>query len=228
MTDAHQLTVEYKSCDPSVEMPSTMGALHLVFLLEKARSLMAHPLRPLAATLRASEPYRRALGQYLGVMPEYGELTSVRYALLDAQRPFIGGNDRLWEDLEQDLERQLALRDERSAMSTRVRSALLELFTSGRSSAEEVCSHIGASRSTMQRRLREEGLSFQEVLDDTRKDLAVRYLSKSVLSNAEVANLLAYQDQSSFFRSFRRWTGTTPQKFRQSLKLETASNMLKH
>lgn len=80
----------------------------------------------------------------------------------------------------------------------------------------------------MQRRLREEGLSFQEVLDDTRKDLAVRYLSKSVLSNAEVAYLLAYQDQSSFFRSFQRWTGTTPQKFRQSLKLETASNMLKH
>jgi AraC-like DNA-binding protein len=225
MKDAHQLVVEYQSVDPAVEMPATMGALHLVFSVEKARGLMAHPLRPLAATLKATEAYRRTLGQYLGVMPEYGETTSLRYALLDAKRPFIGGNDRLWADLERDLEQQLMLRGERSPMSARVRSALLDLFTSGRSGAEEVCRHIGVSRSTMQRRLREEGLSFQDVLDDTRKDLAIRYLSKSALSNFEVAYMLAYQDQGSFFRSFRRWTGTTPEKFRRSLKLALPSHM---
>jgi AraC-like DNA-binding protein len=101
----------------------------------------------------------------------------------------------------------------------------LDLFTSGRSGAEEVCRHIGVSCSTMQRRLREEGLSFQDVLDDTRKDLAIRYLSKSALSNSEVAYMLAYQDQGSFFRSFRRWTGTTPEKFRRSLKLALPSHM---
>jgi AraC-like DNA-binding protein len=217
MKDADQLAVEYQSADPSVEMPATMGALHVVFSVEKARGLMAHPLRPLAVTLKAPEAYRRSLGPHLGVVPDYGETTSVRYALKDAQRPFIGGNDRLWADLERDLEQQLMLRGERSAMSARVHSALLDLFTRGRSGAEEVCRHIGVSRSTMQRRLREEGRSFQDVLDGARKDLAIRYLSKSVLSNAEVAYMLAYQDQSSFFRSFRRWTGTTPDQFRQSL-----------
>ncbi len=216
MKDAHQLVVEYQSADPSVEMPATMGALHLVFSVEKARGLLAYPLRPLAATLNATEPYRRALGPYLGVMPEYGEKTSLRYALTDAQRPFIGGNDRLWADLERDLEQQLMLRGARSAMSARVHSALLDLFARGRSGAEEVCRHLGVSRSTMQRRLREESLSFQDVLDGARKELAIRYLSKSVLSNAEVAYMLAYQDESSFFRSFRRWTGATPDQFRQS------------
>ena len=225
MKDAHQLVVEYQSVDASVEMPATMGALHLVFSVEKARGLMAHPLRPLAATLKATEPYRRSLGQFLGVVPEYGETTSLRYALLDAQRPFIGSNDRLWADLERDLEQQLMLRGERSAMSARVCSALLDLFTGGRSSAEDVSRHIGVSRSTMQRRLREEGLSFQGVLDNARKDLAIRYLSKSVLSNSEIAYLLAYREQGSFFRSFRRWTGTTPDKFRQSRRLTPPSDI---
>lgn len=217
MKDANRLAVDYESADPSVEMPASMGALHVVFSVEKARGLMAHPLRPVAVTLKASESFRRSLGPYLGVVPDYGETTRVHYALVDAQRPFIGSNERLWADLERDLEQQLMLRGERSPMSARVHSALLDLFTRGRSSAEEVCRHLGVSRSTMQRRLREEGLSFQAVLDDARKGLAIRYLSKSVLSNAEVAYMLAYQDQGSFFRSFRRWMGTTPDKFRQSL-----------
>lgn len=220
--DARQLVVDYLSADASVEMPATMGALHLVFSVEKARGLMGHPIQPLAATLKATEPYRRSLGQYLGVVPDYGEGASVRYAMADAQRPFIGGDDRLWADLERDLEQQLMLRSERSAMSARVRSALLDLFANGRSSAEDVCRHVGVSRSTMQRRLRDEGLAFQEVLDGTRKELAIRYLSRSTLSNAEVAYLLAYKDQSSLFRSFRRWTGTTPDRFRQSLEPRAA------
>lgn len=217
MKDARQLIVEYHSADPTIEIPATLGALHLVFSVEKARGLMAHPIRPLAATLNASEAYRRSLGQHLGIVPAYGETTSLRYSLADARRPFIGGDDRLWGDLERDLEQQLLLRGERSAMSARVRGALLELFANGRSGAEEVCRHVGVSRSTMQRRLREEGLSFQDVQDNARKELAIRYLSKSKLTNAEIAYLLAYQDQSSLFRSFRRWTGTTPDKFRQSI-----------
>jgi AraC-like DNA-binding protein len=75
---------------------------------------------------------------------------------------------------------------------------------------------LGISRSTLQRRLREEGTSYQEVLDATRRDLAIRYLTKTTLRADEIANVLAYRDANSFSRSFRRWTGLSPLAFRQA------------
>jgi AraC-like DNA-binding protein len=54
-----------------------------------------------------------------------------------------------------------------------------------------VCAELGVSRRTLQRRLRDEATTFQEILDTTRKDLALRYLTKSTLANEEISFLLA-------------------------------------
>ena len=99
-------------------------------------------------------------------------------------------------------------------MSAQVRAALMELFTAGRSSAVDVCHSLGVSRSTLQRALSSEGTTFQAVLDETRKELAIRYLTKSSLQIAEIASLLAYRDPNSFARRFRRWTGRSPLEVR--------------
>lgn len=65
-------------------------------------------------------------------------------------------------------------------------------------------------------RLREEGTSYQEVLDATRRDLAIRYLTQTTLRADEIANVLAYLDANSVLRGFRRWTGLSPLAFRQA------------
>ncbi|MGK8236159.1 helix-turn-helix domain-containing protein [Roseovarius sp. MS2] len=75
--------------------------------------------------------------------------------------------------------------------------------------------HSRISRSTLQRRLREEGTSYQAVLDVMRRDMAIRYLTKTTLRADEIASVLAYRDANSFSRSFRRWTGLSPLAFRQ-------------
>jgi AraC-like DNA-binding protein len=87
----------------------------------------------------------------------------------------------------------------------------------GRTGAEDVAQALGVSRSTMQRRLREEGTSYQAVLDATRRDMATRYLTKTNLRADEIANVLAYRDANSFSRSFRRWTGLSPLAFREQV-----------
>ena len=58
--------------------------------------------------------------------------------------------------------------------------------------------------------------TFQKILDKTRKDLALRYLTKSTLAIEEISHLLAYSDPNSFFRSFRRWTGSSPSDLRKT------------
>ena len=66
----------------------------------------------------------------------------------------------------------------------------------------------------MQRRLTAEGTSFQLLLDDTRRELAQHYLGQKTVSLADIAYLLGFSDQSSFFRASRRWFGSSPRDYR--------------
>lgn len=100
-------------------------------------------------------------------------------------------------------------------MSAKVSSALLTQLPLGKADVVTVCQELSVSRSTLQRRLRDEDTTFQQILDTTRKDLALRYLTKSSLANEEISFLLAYSDPNSFFRSFRRWTGLSPSEVRE-------------
>ena len=70
------------------------------------------------------------------------------------------------------------------------------------------------SQRTLQRRLQEEGTSYQQLLDDTRRDMAEQYLQQPGLTLLEVAYLLGFADPSNFFRAFRRWFGCTPNEYR--------------
>jgi AraC-like DNA-binding protein len=96
-----------------------------------------------------------------------------------------------------------------------VRAALIDLMPAGRAGAEDVAAVLGLSRSTLQRRLRDEATTYQAELDATRRDIAIRYLTKTALGADQIASVLAYRDANSFSRSFRRWTGLAPIAFRQ-------------
>jgi AraC-like DNA-binding protein len=68
---------------------------------------------------------------------------------------------------------------------------------------------------TLQRRLSAEAACFADLLDDVRHFMAQEYLSADHLSLMEVAFLLGFSEPNSFFRAFRRWTGTTPDSYRR-------------
>lgn len=160
---------------------------------------------------------------HLGVMPERSHATYVAFSPEDAKRRFISENPALWADIEADLKLQLAAQNDRWPVAERVRGALVDLMPAGRTGAEDVAQALGISRSTLQRRLREEETSYQAVLYATRRDMAVRYLTKTTLRADEIANILAYRDANSFSRSFRRWTGLSPLAFREADTLPSTS-----
>ncbi|WBM80227.1 helix-turn-helix domain-containing protein [Cryobacterium breve] len=62
----------------------------------------------------------------------------------------------------------------------------------------------------MQRKLKAEGTSFQEILHRTREALARHYLSQEAMTTGEIAFLLGFDDPRSFYRAFQSWTGLTP------------------
>jgi AraC-like DNA-binding protein len=70
--------------------------------------------------------------------------------------------------------------------------------------------------------LAEQGTTFQQLLDDTRRHLAEAHLLDGHLDLAEISLLLGYSEQSAFTRAFRAWTGLPPAQWRRRHRLEAA------
>jgi AraC-like DNA-binding protein len=110
-------------------------------------------------------------------------------------------------------------------VSVRVRRALATLVAGGDTRIERVARDLGTSRRTLQRRLASAGVSYQDLLDETRREAAERYLTESSLSIAELAYLLGYSEPSAFHRAFKRWFGRSPQAFRERLRSEHVASV---
>ena len=93
---------------------------------------------------------------------------------------------------------------------SRVENVIATLLPHGRAHASEISRELGVSQRTFARRLSEEGLSFSEVLDGLRSDLANRHLADRDLAISQIAWLLGYRDGGAFSHAFKRWTGKTP------------------
>ena len=75
---------------------------------------------------------------------------------------------------------------------------------------------LGTSARSLQRRLRQEGLTWSGLVDDVRLGMARVHLADPGVSLVEVAFLLGFSDQSAFTRAYRRWTGETPAAARRA------------
>jgi AraC-like DNA-binding protein len=95
-------------------------------------------------------------------------------------------------------------------MSDRIRSYLLANANLGLPSLEAIAGNFNLSPRSMQRKLQEEGLTYQQVADSVRKTLAIHFLESGTHPTKEVSYMLGYNELSAFSRAFKRWTGTTP------------------
>jgi AraC-like DNA-binding protein len=136
------------------------------------------------------------------------------FATADAERPFLTENHKMWLFFEPSLRQRLADLDRTAGMAERVRGTLLETLPAGEASMQAVCRRLGVGTRTLQRRLQDEGTTFQQTLDTLRGSLAHHYLRNTALSGAEISFLLGYEDANSFARAFHVWTGRTPQAVR--------------
>jgi AraC-like DNA-binding protein len=75
---------------------------------------------------------------------------------------------------------------------------------------------LHVSERSLQRRLDAEGTSFAQLVDEVRRDLALRYVADARIALGEVAYLLGFAEPSPFYRAFKRWTGMTPSAARRA------------
>ncbi|ARU54312.1 AraC family transcriptional regulator [Oleiphilus messinensis] len=100
-------------------------------------------------------------------------------------------------------------------LSEQVTHLIRRLLPTGHCRIDTIADQLCFQTRTLQRRLSQEQLHFQTMVDRERKELAARYLADSALPLTQVAGLLGYAEQSAFIRACRRWFGQTPNQYRR-------------
>jgi len=135
-------------------------------------------------------------------------------ALLSSLRP--PATSRYVSDVLKDHADALLQRLESSTSTRdRVESLLINLLPAGEACMDTIAARLGLSRQTLFRRLKAEGVTFEQVLDSLRHKLALHYLSGKKTSVSQTAYLVGFSDPAAFSRAFKRWTGSSPRTMHQ-------------
>ncbi|MBJ8505760.1 helix-turn-helix transcriptional regulator, partial [Acinetobacter seifertii] len=104
---------------------------------------------------------------------------------------------------------------ENNSFEDLVRLEIIHSLKQGRISIEGVAKRMGYSPRMFQYQLKLKGMNFKQSLNQVRKEMAVKYLSDLNLTILEISYLLSYQEQTSFIRAFKSWTGLSPLQYRR-------------
>jgi AraC-like DNA-binding protein len=156
------------------------------------------------------------MARFVGTKVEFGADRDEFALNLDARElPLTHADTYLNDLLLKYCEAALAdRRGDTSQLRTRVENAISSLLPHGRVLVEDVARNLGMSKRTLARRLSDEGLNFTEILQQLRRDLAVRYLDDRKLHVSKIAWLLGFPEVSAFTHAYKRWTGKTPREMR--------------
>lgn len=194
--------------------PEAMEAV-ISAILRACRRLLGPDFAPLRARLMRPEPQQvQAFVDFFRCEVQFSHSGyELEFRTEELVIPLAGGNDELARSNDRVMEEYLA-RLEIGSVATRLRTLLATDLPSGVKSQEDYAEILGMSGRSLQRKLSAEGATFNQVLSETRCDLARSYLSEAGgASLAEVAFLLGFSDSSSFSRAFHRWTGVSPSAF---------------
>ena len=115
----------------------------------------------------------------------------------------------------------LARPDEGNSLVAKIRAIIGDDLSQDLPNFEFVADALHTSPQTLRRRLKEEGLTYQELKDQMRRDTSLYYLGRGDLSIQDVSEKLGFSESSTFHRAFKKWTGITPGAYRQGDEVQT-------
>lgn len=192
--------------------------MELAALTAFGRRFTGAAIVPLALRLRQPRPaYAHRYLDVFGIVPSFGQEANVlTFARADAMRPLISANTLVHRGLVDVAEAALA-RHMPPDTVTRVRAELGKTMRGEEPTLREIAQRLCIGERTLQRRLASDGTSFSRLLDELRREVAQQRLTGGHANMPELAFLLGFADTTSFYRAFRRWTGTTPELFKRAV-----------
>jgi AraC-like DNA-binding protein len=190
----------------------------LLTFLTFCRWMLGRALKPVAAVFSypppvSSDPYNDAFGCRVQFNARFNAFLIANKDIsskLPTSIPQLA-------DMHDRMARIALLQLAKPATTQRAREAIVSRLQDGTPRRSQIASDLGFSEHTFQRRLNDEGTSFTELIDETRRELAEHHLGYLQTSLSEIVYLLGYSDQSTFFRACLRWFGVSPGEYRSRL-----------
>jgi AraC-like DNA-binding protein len=195
-------------------VPHQRFAFDLLQFLSFCRWVTGIDLKPVGVELTHPGESRAVFEAEFGHPPRFGAgENALIFSSTDVNRPLPTAHSRL-SAVHDRIATEHLQRVSGSQFIPRARAEIVRCLHDGAPTRANIARELAVSERTLHRRLSEEGTSFQRLVEETRRELAEDYLVRRDLSAAEVAYLLGFKDQGSFFRAAQRWFSMTPQKYR--------------
>ena len=155
-----------------------------------------------------------------GAIPNYNcEFNEMIFKEADLKIPMKAFNPETFELLKKHIESQIKKFRNEESIIEKVKSVLLSSVQYQFPDIETVASKLNTSARTLQRYLSKENTNFKAILQNTRFELAKEMLKQNILTISEISYTLGYSDLGNFSRSFKKYTGLSPKKFRMEMNL---------
>jgi AraC-like DNA-binding protein len=199
----------------SLPIPRQRVEYALLTVFMQCQWLTRRELQPLALEFVYAPPvddrlHREAFGCAIRYNAPANRLL---LSVADMAMPLPTHHPALGEMQEHLLDDQLNLLGQ-TTTSTLVCAEIARRLPQGEPRRQDVAAGLGLAERTLQRRLQEESVSFQSLLDRTRRELAQQYLAEDRHTLTDVADMLGFVDSSNFFRACKRWFGLPPAQYR--------------
>lgn len=197
-------------------LPHTLQAT-LVEWVARARAISGVNWKPQEILVQTSPRDTTCYEGYLGTSAQCGAAGTWLVFDTKVLEYKIPRSDRCLLDLLMPIvEREKETLAKNQCFLERVEATVEDLLDDGIVSAERVASEMAISTRTLQRKLGQEGRTFSEVLDATRRSAALTHLRNSRIAISETAYRVGFSEPSTFYRAFKRWTGETPASYRRT------------
>jgi AraC-like DNA-binding protein len=205
----------------TLPVPRQRYAYGMLAIMTLCQWLTRRDVQPLAVEFKFDEPAEaQRYRSEFGCTVRFGRPENrMLLARADLQATLPSRNPSMRELHEQVL-RGLLAKLQAGATSHRVTAEIMRRLARGEPRREEIAASLALADRTLQRRLHAEHTSFQQLLDEARRELAGKYLAEDRYTLQQVADLLGFVDQSNFFRACRRWFGAPPGQYRRRLVQE--------
>ena len=193
-------------------------SLASVTIVRASHDLTGGKALPVRVELACPVPAEPALwsATYRAPVVFAAPLSRLVYSARDAALPVVSADSMLAGILSQHADAALSQLGGQASWSSRVRALIFGSMGKDTFGLAPAARELLMSERTLQRRLREEGTSFEKLYDDARHSLALAYLRDRRLGISEIAWLLGYAELAAFYRAFKRWTGVTPLEHRNA------------
>lgn len=202
------------------EEPKVLVDLCFAWVAEIARRGSDGAVKPKRLELRRKPVGRDAFEAHFGCEIRFEAPANVLVLnRADLDVGFVTHNADVLAIVAPELERELSEQSLLRSFREQAKACIKRSLAGQRPELRSVAKELGLSARTLQRRLTEERITFQQLVAEARRELAHHYLRHSTLELNETAYLLGYEDANSFFRAFQQWEGTSPGEWRAQLAL---------